>query len=290
MIVDTACSSGLVAIHTAAASLHAGDCDLAIVGGVNVLVPDVTFTLQCSGFLSPTGKCHTFAANADGYIRGEAVGFVVLRRSGEATIGAVINNKFDSNAVYAELIGSALNQDGTGIGLTAPNPEAQEAVLRRAYSVAEVDPSTIGYIEAHGTGTALGDPIEAEALGTILSVGGKRKSFCPVGSLKSNIGHCEAAAGIMGFIKSALVCKYRTIPPSLHVANAGTNTKIPFKTTRVPLFVPTAVIPLCKDEERLAVGVSSFGFGGCNAHAVLRPTIANTQSKSNSKAPSKNLY
>ena len=163
LIVDTACSSSIVAIHTAAASLNAGDCDLAIVGGVNVLVPDVTFTLSCSGFLSPTGKCHTFASSADGYIRGEAVAFVVLRRAGEATLGSRLSVDID-NLPYAKLIGSALNQDGEGLGLTAPNPQAQEAVLRRAYEVANVTASSLAYIEAHGTGTALGDPIEIQAL------------------------------------------------------------------------------------------------------------------------------
>jgi acyl transferase domain-containing protein len=271
LIVDTACSSGLVAIHSAAASLNAGDCDLAIVGGVNVLIPDVTYTLSCSGFLSPTGKCHTFASSADGYIRGEACGFVILRRKGDSTIASVLDKTNELNDVYAELIGSALNQDGTGIGLTAPNPEAQEGVLRRAYKVAGVAPSSVAYVEAHGTGTALGDPIEAEAIGSVLSDRGARTFDCPVGSLKSNIGHCEAAAGIMGFIKAALVCKYRTIPPSLHVERDGVNTKIPFRSARVPLYVPVAVTALCEDTSLPPVGVSSFGFGGCNAHAVLQP-------------------
>lgn len=273
MIVDTACSSGLVAIHTASAALKAGDCDLAIVGGVNVLVPDVTYILRKSGFLSKDNRCKTFAAGANGYVRAEACGFVILRRAGDKTIGALLQNNKNDCKPYAQLVGTALNQDGKGYGLTAPNPAAQETVMRKAYRSAGIMPSDIAYIEAHGTGTSLGDAIEAQSIGAVLADGGIRNQLCPVGSIKSNIGHTEAAAGIMGFIKAVLMCKKNIIPASLLHGNLE-NESINFRSNDIPLFIPnknSQLIENCANKSHPYIGVSSFGFGGCNAHVVLQP-------------------
>jgi acyl transferase domain-containing protein len=189
LAIDTACSSSLVALHVACRSLGQGECHLALVGGVNlILAPEVTVHFTKTGFLSPHGRCKIFDAGADGFARSEGAGVVVLKPLARALV--------DGDLIYAVVRGSAVNQDGRSNGLTAPNPQAQEAVLREAYRVAGVSPGVVSYVEAHGTGTALGDPIEARALGAVLGEGRPQGKPCAVGSVKTNIGHQEAAAGM----------------------------------------------------------------------------------------------
>jgi len=197
--LDTACSSSLVAVHYACRSLWGGEADIAIAGGVNLLLrPEGSIVLSKGGFLSPDGYCKTFDASADGYVRSEGAGVVVLKRLSQAIA--------DRNFIYALVRGSAINHDGfVAEGFTVPSAEAQIAMLKASYSDAGIDPATISFIEAHGTGTAVGDPIEVSALGTIIGQAPNRKDDCIIGSVKSNLGHLEGAAGIAGFIKGVLV-------------------------------------------------------------------------------------
>ncbi|MCD0450493.1 thioester reductase domain-containing protein [Actinocorallia sp. API 0066] len=254
LVVDTACSSSLVALHLAVQALRAGECDLAIVAGVNLLLaPDTSVALSKSRMLSPTGQCHTFDASADGYVRGEGCGAVVLRRASAA--------RDAGDDVLALVRGTAVNQDGRSSGITVPNAAAQRAVVRRALSVAGVAPGDVGYVEAHGTGTPLGDPIEVRALATVLGEGRERP--LALGSVKTNIGHLEAAAGIAGLIKAILVARQGKIPPHLNLATP--NPHVAWED--LPVHVPTELTDW--PDERRVVGVSSFGFGGTNAHVVL---------------------
>jgi len=258
MAIDTACSSSLVAVHLACSSLWRGESSLALAGGVNViLAPMVTVNFTKSGFMSPDGRCKAFDARADGYVRGEGAGMVVLKPLSRALA--------DRDPIYAVIRGSAVNQDGRSNGLTAPNPQAQEAVLEEAYRRAGVSPGDVQYVEAHGTGTLLGDPIEAKALGRVLADGRAPGQVCALGSVKTNIGHLEAAAGIAGLIKVALSLRHREIPPSLHFDEP--NPHIPFE--ELPLRVQQKAGPWPDPGRRLVAGVSSFGFGGTNAHVVL---------------------
>lgn len=263
LAIDTACSSSLVAVHLACQSLWNGESHLALAGGVNVLLlPTVTAGFSKGGFMSGCGRCQSFAAAADGYVRSEGAGMVVLKPLTRALA--------DGDPIYAVIRGSAVNQDGSGRGLAAPNPEAQAAVLREAYARAGVDPACVSYIEAHGTGTPLGDPVEARALGAVLAVGRAPEEACTIGSVKSNIGHTEAAAGVAGLIKAALMLDRREIPPSLHscppnpaIDFAGLQLRV--QTELAPLHpCPPATVPA-----PLYLGVNSFGFGGTNAHVVL---------------------
>jgi myxalamid-type polyketide synthase MxaD len=261
--IDTACSSSLVAVHLACRSLHAGESTLALAGGVNlILSPTITDSFAKAGFLSPEGRCKAFDASADGYVRGEGAGVVVLKLLSQALA--------DGDPVYAVISGGAVNQDGRTNGLTAPSRQAQEDVLRQAYSRAGVSPGQIQYVEAHGTGTALGDPIEAKALGAVLRNGRAPGGRCAIGSVKTNIGHLEAAAGVAGLIKVALSLKHRLIPPSLHFKEP--NPYIPFQT--LPLYVQQSLTPWPEASGRRRAGVSSFGFGGTNAHVVLEEASA----------------
>ena len=207
--------------------------------------------------MAPDGRCKSFDARADGYVRSEGAGVVMLKRLSKAVA--------DGDPIYAVIRGSAVNQDGRSNGLMAPNPLAQEAVLREAYRQAAVSPGQVQYIEAHGTGTLLGDPIEAKALGTVLATDRPTGQICALGSVKSNLGHLEAAAGVAGLIKVALALKHREIPPSLHFEVA--NPHIPF--AQLPLRVQTALSPWPAELGQALAGVSSFGFGGTNAHVVL---------------------
>ncbi|MBI4747842.1 MAG: SDR family NAD(P)-dependent oxidoreductase [Acidobacteria bacterium] len=272
--IDTACSSSLVAIHQACQSLRQGESVLALAGGVNLLLShEVTENLIASSFLSPDGHCWTFDARANGYVRGEGAGLVVLKPLSKALT--------DNDSIYAVIRGSAVNQDGRSNGLTAPSQHAQEAVLQEAYARAMISPSQVQYIEAHGTGTSLGDPIEVKALGKVLSQDRGPGSKCAIGSVKTNIGHLEPAAGIAGLIKVALALKNRTIPPSLHFDNP--NPYIPF--SRLPLYVQTQLSPWPRTDGPMLAGVNSFGFGGTNAHAVLEgiPPISNFQNQAESR-------
>jgi acyl transferase domain-containing protein/NADPH:quinone reductase-like Zn-dependent oxidoreductase/acyl carrier protein/SAM-dependent methyltransferase len=257
LTVNTACSSSLVALHLACQSLRSGESTAALAGGVNLmLVPDSTVAMSKFGAMSSDGHCKAFDARANGYVRGEGAGVVVLKTLQRAIA--------DGDRVYCVIRGSAVNNDGFSNGLTAPNPAAQEKVLRSAYAAASVLPQDVQYIEAHGTGTMLGDPIEANALGRVLGV--MRDASAPplrIGSVKTNLGHLEAAAGIAGLIKTALSMQRGELVASLHYA--APNPHIDFE--RFHLKVQTSREPW-EGSGRIA-GVSSFGFGGTNAHVVL---------------------
>jgi amino acid adenylation domain-containing protein len=266
LAIDTACSSSLVAVHLACRSLRDGESDLAMAGGVNlILLPEVLASFKKAGFLSADGVCKTFDSQADGYVRGEGAGMVVLKPLSRALA--------DGDRIYAVIRGGAINQDGRSNGLTAPNRRAQEAVLRDAYARAGISPGQVRFIEGHGTGTQLGDPIELAALGAVLAEGREAGTRCAVGSVKTNIGHLEAAAGIAGLIKMALALHHRAIPQTLHFSKP--NPHVAFDT--LPLRVQVALEPLPENGRRAIAGVSSFGFGGTNAHLVLEeaPLIRN---------------
>ena len=255
--LDTACSSSLVAIHLAAQSLRSRECDLALAGGVNlILSPEINITFSKAGMMAPDGRCKSFDARADGYVRGEGCAVVVLKRLADAVA--------DGDRVLAVISGSAVNQDGRSGGLTAPNGPAQEAVIRRALADAGRQPAEVSYVEAHGTGTALGDPIELQALGAVLASGRAPESPLLVGSVKTNLGHLEAAAGVAGLIKLVLMLQHGQIAPNLHFATPSPH--IPWE--RLPVRVPTALEPWTTGGRRVA-GVSSFGFSGTNAHLIL---------------------
>jgi acyl transferase domain-containing protein/acyl carrier protein len=257
--IDTACSSSLVAVHLACDSLRKHESTLALAGGVNlILSPAITVNFTKAGVMARDGRCKTFDASANGYVRSEGVGLVVLKPLSRAIA--------DGDPIYAVVIGSAVNQDGRSNGLMAPNPLAQESVLRQAYSNANVSAGDLQYVEAHGTGTLLGDPIEAKALGKVLAEGRAPGRLCAIGSVKTNIGHCEAAAGIAGLIKVALAIKHEEIPANLHFREP--NPLIPF--IDLPLRVQTKLGPWPAELGPPLAGVSSFGFGGTNAHVVLQ--------------------
>ena len=257
LAVDSACSSSLVAVHLACQSLRSGESTVALAGGVNLLLaPEVSADFARAGFLSPEGRCKAFGAGADGYVRGEGAGVVVLKPLSRA--------RADGDAVYAVIRGSAVNQDGRSNGLTAPSRQAQESVIRAALNTAGVPPARVDYVEAHGTGTRLGDPIEASALAAVLGEGRDVGSPCVIGSVKTNIGHLEAAAGIAGFIKVALMLRRRATPPTLH--SSEPSPQIPFEA--LPLRLARGLTPFERNAPVVA-GVSSFGFGGTNAHVIL---------------------
>jgi len=258
MSIDTACSASLVAIHEACQSLWSGETTLAMAGGVNlILSPENTISQTKLGMLAADGRCKAFDASADGFVRGEGAGIIVLKPLSRALA--------DGDRIHALVRGTAVTQDGRSNGLTAPNPEAQKAVLREAYRHAGVSPGAVQAVEAHGTGTALGDPIEARALGEVLAEGRSPGDRCVIGSVKTNIGHLESAAGIAGLIKMTLALSRGEIPRSLHYT--APSPKIPFEA--LPLRVATEHEPWPeRGRERLA-GVSSFGMGGTIAHVVL---------------------
>ena len=255
--VDTACSSSLTALHLACQSLTDDKCDLAIAAGVNLLLtPESTLGIAKAGMLSPDGRCKAFDSRANGYVRGEGAGVVVLKR----LAGALE----DRDRIYAVIRGTAVNQDGHTTGITVPRKEAQEALLGDALQEAKITPSEVQYIEAHGTGTPVGDPIEASAIGAVMSRGRRAEDRCLIGSVKTNIGHLEAASGIAGLIKTALALKYRQIPPSLHFRAA--NPLIPLDELQLRVVTELQPWPLC---DRAVAGVNSFGFGGSNAFVIL---------------------
>jgi phthiocerol/phenolphthiocerol synthesis type-I polyketide synthase D len=259
LAVDTACSSSLVAIHLAARDLRTGETDLALAAGVNLLLdPALTVAFGRAGGLAAGGRCRPFDAGADGIVRGEGCGVVVLKRLPDALR--------DGDRVLALLLGGAVNSDGRSNGLVAPNPKAQEALLRQAYADAGCEPSTVDYVEAHGTGTALGDPIEAGALGAICGAG-RQVDEQPllIGSVKSHLGHLEAAAGVAGFITAVLALYHETVPPTINLTRA--NPHIPLADWRLRVAVEPE--PLAVPGRPARAGVSGFGFGGTNAHLVL---------------------
>ncbi|MFI7246473.1 SDR family NAD(P)-dependent oxidoreductase [Streptomyces qinglanensis] len=254
--LDTACSSSLVATHLACQSLQQGECDLALAGGVTLMLqPRISQSFSRMGMLSPTGRCHTFDAAADGFVRSEGCGIVVLKRLSDA--------ERDNDRVLAVIRGSAINQDGRTDGLAAPSADAQRDLLHTALARAAVDPGDVGLVETHGTGTPVGDPVEFTSLAEVYGPG---KGRCALGSVKTNLGHLEPAAGVTGLIKAVLCLRHAQVPPNLHfdrwnpaIDAAETRLFVPTELTRWPLDTPT----------RLAA-VSSFGFSGTNAHVILQ--------------------
>ncbi|MFB9278028.1 amino acid adenylation domain-containing protein [Cohnella cellulosilytica] len=257
LTVDTACSSSLVALHLAIQALRTGECEQALVGGVKTYLLPVDLGIKI-GIESPDFRARTFDDGSAGTGGGEGAGAVLLKPLGKAIR--------DKDAVYAVIKGSAINQDGASIGITAPNGRAQEEAIVKAWQDAGVDPVTIGYIEAHGTGTKLGDPIEIGGITQAFRRFTDRRQFCAIGSIKTNYGHLDTAAGIVGLIKAALALRYRQLPPMLHFREP--NREIPFADS--PVYVSDMLRTWPEEGgEPLRAGVSSFGMSGTNAHAVL---------------------
>lgn len=275
MSIDTACSASLTSIHQACRSLQMGDSDLAVSGGsMLMLVPDFQIGETKTGFLSKTGRCHSFSENADGYVRSEGVGIVVLKRLKDAIK--------DNDQIQSVIIGSAINQDGATHGIALPNGSSQKAAMHQAFKNASIRPSMVSFVEAHGTGTTVGDPIEANSIGEIYGL--SRPKDCPlyIGSCKSNIGHTESAAGVAGLIKAILCLQNEAIPKNLH--SQPLNSNIPFD--KLNLHVPTEKIDLSGVSERLIGGVNSFGYGGSNGHILIEKF--SKASSLNTKTPKKN--
>jgi acyl transferase domain-containing protein/acyl-CoA synthetase (AMP-forming)/AMP-acid ligase II/alpha-beta hydrolase superfamily lysophospholipase len=268
--IDTACSSSLVALHLAVKSLQQGECQCALVGGVNLMLSqELTRTFAQAGMMSQDGRCKTFDASADGYVRGEGCGVIVLKPLSHALR--------DGDNILAVIKGSAINQDGRSNGLTAPSGVAQQAVIQQALLNAGLNPQDIDYVEAHGTGTSLGDPIEVNSLKTVLSRGREGQIPCWLGSVKTNIGHLEAAAGIAGLIKTVLSLQHQEIPAHLNLTEINPLIQL----DNSPFAIPTTAQPWRKGNKPRFAGVSSFGFGGTNAHIILgegqSPELETTQ-------------
>ncbi|MFE5701192.1 polyketide synthase Pks13 [Rhodococcus koreensis] len=276
--LDTACSSSLVAVHQAVRSLRSGESDLALAGGVNMLVaPPATLGFDQLGVMAPNGRIKAFSSDADGMIRAEGGGLVVLKRLEDA--------ERDGDEIFAVIAGSAVNQDGRSNGLAAPNPDAQADVLRHAYRDAGINPAGVDYIEAHGTGTILGDPIEADALGRVVGRGRADDKPALLGSAKTNFGHLEAAAGAAGLIKVVLSMREDTLPPTLNFA--GPNPYIAFDKAHLQVIPEGAAWP--RYTGAAVAGVSGFGFGGTNAHVVVReytgPAVDDTAEPADTVVP-----
>ena len=256
--LDTACSSSLVAVHLACESLQRGESSLALAGGVNLMLVPFGFVSLCElHALAKDGRCKTFDADGDGYGRGEGCGVVVLKRLSDALR--------DKDPILAVIKGTGVNQDGPGSGLTVPNGKAQKALILKTLEVANVSPADIGYLELHGTGTALGDPIEFQALTEVFGKEQQREQPLILGSVKSNIGHLEASAGIASLIKAVLCLQYKQIPPNLHLHKI--NPRIHLE--RIPALVPQKVLPWETAGKPRMLGISSFGFSGTNAHIIV---------------------
>jgi acyl transferase domain-containing protein/ubiquinone/menaquinone biosynthesis C-methylase UbiE/acyl carrier protein len=261
--LDTACSSSLVAVHLACQSLRQRECHLALAGGVSIILsPDMFIALSKASMLAPDGRCKTFDASADGYARGEGCGVVALKRLSDAVA--------DGDRILALIRGSAINQDGPSSGLTAPNGPAQTSVIRDALANGGVRPEEVSYVETHGTGTSLGDPIEVQALCAAYGEGRPADHPLLIGAVKSNIGHLEGAAGIAGLIKLVLAMQHREIPASLHVNQP--NPFIPWG--ELPVRITTQLTPWHTAGESRIAGLSSFGFSGTNAHVVIQEAPA----------------
>ncbi|OAT67354.1 polyketide synthase [Mycobacteroides immunogenum] len=259
MTVDTACSSSLVTTHLAVRAVANGECDVALAGGVNVMFQPETFITMCKGrFLAADGRSKSFDAAADGYGRGEGVGIVVLKNLEQA--------QRDGDHIYAVIRGSGVNQDGRTIALPVPNPVSQQRLADRVIEEAGIDPALVGYIEAHGTGTSVGDPLEAQALGHSYGRVAGRAQPLVIGSVKNNFGHTEAAAGVAGLIKAALTVQRRTIVPQVVLDKL--NPEIPFDELRIR--IPTEVEPYPDLGAPAYAAVNSFGYGGTNAHVLVQ--------------------
>ena len=258
MTIDTACSSSLVTTHLACQSLRNHECDMALSGGVNAVIsPYATVKYYQMGMLSPDARCKTFDTSANGYVRADGCGVIVLKRLSDA-ISAGDN-------ILALIRGSAINQNGRGEGLTAPNGAAQQAVIRSALKNAGVQPADIAYVEAHGTGTRLGDPTEAKALEAVLAQGRESTDPCFLGSVKTNIGHAESAAGIAGMIKAVLCLCHEQIPPHLHLIELNPSLKSLLGTFQIP----TKINSWARGSRARYAAINSFGFGGANAHVIV---------------------
>ena len=274
LAIDTACSSSLVAVHLACQSLRMGECCLAIVGGVNVnLLPGVWLGLSRGGMISPNGRCRSFDASANGYARSEGAGVLILKPLSRAIA--------EGDRVYASIRASATNQNGRGQRLTAPNPKAQETLLRQVYARAGISPSRVQYIEANGTGTVLGDYMELKALGEFFSSEDSSMPPRAVGTVKTNIGHAEGASGMAGLIKLILSLWHRQIPPSLHFREPNPHVRF----DRLPLAIHTHLTEWPESEEPAIAGINSFGFGGTNAHLVIEERPARLSAPSPSERP-----
>jgi acyl transferase domain-containing protein len=263
--IDTACSSSLVAIHMACEGLRFGEIDMAIAGGVSLIIaPEIMVSMSKVGFMSPVGRCKTFDAQADGFVRGEGCGVVVLKRLSDA----IANN----DRILAVIRGSTVNQDGRSNILTAPNGPAQVALIRESLASAQIDAARIGFFETHGTGTALGDPIEVEAIIEAIGQASPGSGPCHIGSIKANIGHLEAAAGVAGLIKAMLALRHAAVPPQVNFCELNPN--ISLVGTRVT--VPTALTPWPSGPLPRCAAVNSFGVGGTNANVVIEeaPRVA----------------
>ncbi|QHG16476.1 type I polyketide synthase [Nostoc sp. ATCC 53789] len=259
LVVDTACSSSLVSIHLAVQSLRGGECNLALAGGVNlILLPETNIFLSKSKAVAADGRCKTFDASANGFVRGEGCGVVVLKRLSEALA--------DNDPILAVIRGSAVNHDGRSSGFTVPSTTAQQELLHQALANANVEAQQVSYIEAHGTGTSLGDPIEVSALASVLCAGRSFEQPLVISSVKTNIGHLEAAAGVAGLMKVVLALQHQEIPPHLHLQQP--NPMIAWE--QLPLSIPTSGQSwVVKDSARIG-GVSSFGMSGTNAHVIVQ--------------------
>jgi amino acid adenylation domain-containing protein len=264
LTIQTACSTSLVAVHLACQSLLNGECDMSLAGGVSIFVPQKAGYLHQEWMiLSPDGHCRAFDAEAQGTLKGDGLGIVVLKR--------LVDALADGDSIYAVIKGSAINNDGSlKVGYTAPSENGQAQVIKDALTMARVTPESITYVEAHGTGTPLGDPIEIAALTQAFRASTERKGFCAIGSLKTNIGHLDTAAGVAGLIKTALALKHKLLPPSLHFKQP--NPHIDF--TNSPFYVNTTLSEWTAGETPRRAGVSSFGIGGTNAHVVLEEAPA----------------
>lgn len=257
--IDTACSSSLVALHNACRSIWNGECKMALAGGVFIQSgPRFFRSANKAKMLSPSGRCAAFGQDADGIVPGEAVACALLRPLSEALA--------DGDTIYSVIVGSGVNQDGATNGITAPSAKSQESLIHKVQKEFSIHPSSVDMIEAHGTGTPLGDPIEFKALNNVFGSDASDERSIFLGSVKSNIGHATTAAGICGFIKATMSLYHKTVPPTLHAKNPNTSISIensPFILNDKPQALPDL------DGRRARIGINSFGFGGTNAHLIL---------------------
>ena len=263
VVIQTACSTSLVAVHVACQALLNGECDMALAGGISIRLPEKgAYLFQEGGIMSPDGHCRAFDADAQGTVSGNGAALVVLKRFADALK--------DGDNIRAVIKGSAVNNDGAAkVGFTAPSIGGQVQVINEALDVSGVDAQTISYIEAHGTGTALGDPVEVTALTKALSAKTSKRGFCAIGSVKTNLGHLDVAAGATGLLKTILMLQHKKLPPSLHFKRP--NPKIDFENS--PFYVQTDLAEWTSETPRRA-GVSSFGIGGTNAHVIVEEAPA----------------